>query len=111
MAEPYLTDLKIIVERACAPGEEAMDISCRHFFGGAASYVGDRIFMTLTPVGIALKLSEADRKSLFAQGAKTLRYFPNAPVKKDYALLPAHVMDDERVLRQWISRSIEFVRK
>ena len=66
MAEPYLAELQIIVERACAPSAKAMDISCRHFFAGAAAYVGDRIFMTLTPVGLALKrrTSTATRSSI-----------------------------------------------
>lgn len=111
MAEPYLAELQIIVERACAPSAKAMDISCRHFFAGAAAYVGDRIFMTLTPVGLALKLADVDRNSLFDQGAKPLRYFPNAPVKKEYALLPTHISDDHGVLSEWISRSIEFSQK
>jgi TfoX/Sxy family transcriptional regulator of competence genes len=85
-------------------------ISCKHFFSGAAAYVDGDIFMTLTPVGLALKLPEGDRNALFDQGWKSLRYFPNAPVKKDYALLPFQLIDDEGVLNDWISRSIEYVR-
>ena len=110
MAEPYLTELKLIVERAYVPREEAVDIVCKHFFSGAAAYVEGRIFMTLTPVGLALKLSEEDRDALLDQGAKPLRYFPNAPVKKDYVLLPVSLADDREVLGDWVRRSIDFVR-
>lgn len=111
MAEPYLRELMSIVERACVPCEEAFDISCKHFFSGAAAYVDGHIFMTLTTVGLALKLPEDDHNTLFDRGAKPLQYFPDAPVKKDYVLLPIQLIDDHRVLNEWISRSMEFVRK
>ena len=81
-----------------------------HFFSGAAAYVDGRIFMTLTTVGLALKLPEDDRNALFDRGAQPLRYFPEAPVKKDYAVLPSQLIDDNGILKDWISRSIEFVR-
>jgi TfoX/Sxy family transcriptional regulator of competence genes len=111
MAEPYLRDLKSIVDRAAVPGEGGAHITCKHFFSGAAAYVDGHIFMTLTPVGLALKLPEGDRNRLFDQGGKPLQYFPKAPVKKDYVLTPLHLIDDDAGLRAWISRSIEFVRK
>ena len=110
MAEPYLGALKSIVERVGVAGDAADGISCKHFFGGAAAYVDGRIFMTLTTVGLALKLPEDDRNRLFDQGGTPLRYFPRAPVKKDYVLLPDQVVNDDGVLGEWISRSIEFVR-
>ena len=115
MAEPYLRELKSIVERACVPSDEADEIACKHFFSGAAATVDGHIFMTLTPVGLALKLPEDDRSALFGQGTKSLRYFPKAPVKKEYVILPIQLIegdgDDAGVLNDWISRSIEFVRK
>lgn len=111
MAEPYLKELKSIVARAGGPCEETVDITCKHFFSGAAAYADGHIFMTLTPVGLALKLPEADRNMLFDQGAKPLQYFPKAPVKKDYVLPPIQLIDDDGKLNEWIWRSIEFVRK
>jgi TfoX/Sxy family transcriptional regulator of competence genes len=111
MAEPYLRELKSIVERASVSCEGVAHITCKHFFSGAAAYVDGQIFMTLTTVGLALKLSPGDRNTLFEQGATPLQYFPKAPVKKDYVLTPLHLIDDDAGLRDWISRSIEFVRK
>jgi len=111
MAEPHLRELRSIVERACVMSEIAAEISCRHFFSGAAAYVDGHIFMTLTTVGLALKLPEDDRRMLFGKGAKPLRYFAKAPVKKDYALLTPQLIADGGVLSDWISRSIEYVRK
>lgn len=111
MAEPYLNELRSIVEQANMRCETAGDILCRHFFSGAAAYVDGHVFMTLTTVGLALKLPEDDRKTLFEQGAKSLQYFPKAPVKKDYAVLPSRLVDDNSTLSDWISRSIDFVQK
>ena len=66
--------------------------------------------MTLTPVGLALKLPEGARTALLARGAKPLKYFAKSPVKKDYVVLPSTLIDDDAVLKDWISSSIDFVR-
>ena len=65
MAEPYLSRLQALIARLNVHAKDARDISCKHFFGGAAAYVDSRIFMTLTPAGLALKLSEQDCAALF----------------------------------------------
>lgn len=61
--------------------------------------------MTLTPVGLALKLSEEDRQTLTDLGAKPLQYFPKAPIKKDYVVLPTAIVDDGKELASWIEKS------
>ena len=109
MAAPYLEELQAIVSRSSLPGGEPTDLVCKHFFSGAAAYVGGRIFMTLTAVGLALKLPADDRERLFAEGAKPLKYFPKAPVKKEYAVLPQEIVADDRGLGKWISRSLAYV--
>ncbi len=104
MVARYLKQLETILAPARARGA---DIACKHFFGGAAAYLDGRIFMTLTPVGLALKLPRDDRDGLIDQGGKPLRYFPRAPVKKHYVVLPPGL--DGEALEDWISRSIAFV--
>lgn len=111
MAEPYLTALKSIVERGCVVHEEVGDVACKHFFSGAAAYANGRIFMTLTSIGLALKLPEDDRTALLARGATPLKYFANSPVKKDYVVLPSEIVDDTAILKGWISSSIKFVER
>lgn len=108
MAEPYLKELTIIVERVSAAHEKAVHITCKHFFSGAAAYVDGHIFMSLSPVGLALKLSRDDCELLLGQGGQPLRYFPKAPVKKGYVVLPDQFMDDES-LSGWMVRSIDYV--
>jgi hypothetical protein len=102
MAEPYLTDLRELV--AVADCLRPYDISCRHFFSGAAAYCGENIIMTLTPIGLAIKLSVEDRAAAFAAGWSELRYFEKSPVKKDYAVAPGGL--DPSGQEYWISRSL-----
>ncbi len=88
MAKAQLETLQALVDRILADQCAAGAIECKHFFSGAAAYIDGHIFMTLTPAGLALKLSEHDRAQLTALGAVPLRYFPRAPIKKDYVILP-----------------------
>jgi len=111
MAEPYLKDLQSIVERIALRYGANGDIVCKHFFSGAAAYVNGHIFMTLTAFGLAIKLPEPDRNALLNAGAKPLKYFPKAPIKKEYVVLPTKHVDDESALAASISKSIAFTRR
>lgn len=108
MAEPYLANLQSIVGQMRVIGNEMNSIACKHFFSGAAAYIDGQIFMSLSPVGLALKLSDSDCASLFEQGATPLRYFPKAPLKRGYAVLSAQMVNDREVLNRWVARSVEF---
>jgi len=108
MAKIYLEQLQGLLGRL-APGRgEFGDVVCKHFFSGAAAYFDGCIFMTLTPKGLALKLPERDRAALLAEGAKPLRYFPKAPEKKEYVILPEGIQSDPGALVRWIRSSIRY---
>ncbi len=109
MAEPYLAELRLIIRSLHFSAKEKNPIICKHFFSGAAAYLGDQIFMSVSPVGLALKLSQSDCDALFANGAIPLRYFPKAPVKKGYAVLPVGIVEDKEILEKWIIKSIAFI--
>lgn len=111
MAEPHLSALRAIMAQMEAGGGETDAVVCKHFFSGAVAYIDEHVFMSLSPVGLALKMSQADCATLFAQGATPLRYFPKAPIKKGYAVLPSHVADNQDALDVWIARSMAFVRQ
>lgn len=108
MAEPYLSDLRALLDRLAPLAGIEDEIDCRHFFSGAAAYVAGRIFMTLTPVGLAVKLPPARRDALLAAGGRPLRYFPKAPVKKDYVLLGEDMAQDDRALAALFAESLRF---
>ena len=109
MAKAQLARLRALADRLLADHCAAGAIECKHFFSGAATYFNGQVFMTLTPAGLALKLSEQDRTQLTALGAVPLRYFPNAPIKKDYIVLPDSIAGDDAALAHWGRASVSFL--
>ncbi len=91
--------------RWALPADLRLEI--KHFFSGAAAYADGRICISLTTVGLAMKLPEDVREMLIADGATPLRYFPKAPIKKQYVVLPPHIVEDE--LAVWVRKSIDYV--
>ena len=108
MAKPYLTDLRALLDRLAPLAGLEQAIDCKHFFSGAAAYVEGRIFMSLTPTGLALKLPPARREALLAAGGRPLRYFPKAPIKTDYVLLAEETAKDDRALAPLIAEGLRF---
>ncbi len=108
MAEAQLRTLRSLLERLAANLDRKDTIECKHFFSGAAAYANGRIFMTLTSVGLALKLPQDSRELLIGNEASPLRYFPKGPIKKDYVVVPKALANDEETLASRIRESIRF---
>lgn len=109
MVDTYLKALEILLQKTTENVDRKIDIDARHFFGGAAAYADGRIFISLTPAGLAVKLSEDHRAVLRDQGATPLRYFPKAPIKKDYVVLPEIIAEDNAALAGWVEKSVGYV--
>ena len=110
MAIKYLSQLRSLFQKVELVGIDNIKLEFKHFFSGAAVYANGKICVTLTPVGFALKLSKPDIDSLLESKAnKRLRYFPNSPVKKDYVVISADLLDNAESLGSLIRTSIEFV--
>lgn len=104
MAHPYLEQLQNLLDdiAVCDP-----EISCKHFFSGAAAYRGGKIFASLTPKGLALKFPDREcEKILKRDFAKPLQYFDNSPVKRGYVLFPEHAKMGRKKLKQYFHESI-----
>lgn len=110
LANTHLDALRSLLERAGPGAGEDVAIECKHFFGGAAAYADGRIFMSLTKVGLALKLPEGSRADLMRGGATPLRYFPKGPIKKDYVAVPKTLTEDEGALSLRIREAIAYAR-
>jgi TfoX/Sxy family transcriptional regulator of competence genes len=108
VAAPYKTSLQVLVDTSL--GADSGLVVCKHFFSGAAAYLDDRVIATLSPVGLAFKLSEGSCQELLKADAKPLRYFPKSPIKRNYVLfeIPAD-LDSDRVTSLLIE-SIEHAR-
>ncbi len=103
-----LAALRALLDRLPRPPIAGVELACKHFFSGAAGYANGRIFMSLTPVGLALKLPEETRAALIDRGAEALRYFPKGPIKKHYVCIPNKLADDQAALAAWIVESIRY---
>lgn len=110
MAKEYLELLSAFIEKATLDCPEKNNLKCKHFFSGAALYVEERICVSLTPVGLAIKLPpETKEKLLKNKRAVPLRYFPKGPIKKEYVLFPEGVEEGGKALYQYVKGSIAYV--
>ena len=86
MAKEYLTKLSKLLTQLELKAKNP-NIEIKHFFSGAALYVGGKIRITLSPIGLAFKLPDEEVKELIKSGrASHLKYFPKGNIKKGYAL-------------------------
>ena len=84
MAHPYLNQIQELVSDIDL-GDS--DIVCKHFFSGAAIYANGKIVASLSPRGLAFKLSELRCAEVLSDGvAIPLRYFEKSPIKRGYVL-------------------------
>ena len=112
MAKEYLDRLTELIKRAAFSECKSVKLEVKHFFSGAAVYANGKIFITLTPVGLAIKLPERIREELIkGKKAKRLRYFPKAPIKKEYVVPSQELVKDVKTIDSYIKSSIAFVTK
>ncbi len=110
MAKKYLERLSAEVHRATPESVRGVELECKHFFSGAALYANGKICASLTPVGFAIKLPGHLRARLLEQRrARPLRYFANAPVKKEYVVLVRAIVGNPAELSRWLTISIKHV--
>ena len=109
MTADFVQSLSDLMEALAGATPDQANMDCRRFFGGAAAYVDGRIFMSQTPVGLAVKLSAEDRTALMNLGGTPLRYFPKAPIKKAYVVVPPGMAADAAALAPWTARSMAYV--
>lgn len=109
MTTAYLQELTALL-KATTSDQTHAKLECKHFFSGAAVYANGKICLSLTPVGLAIKLPKELRTMLVEEhGAQPLRYFPKGPIKKEYVVLPKATLKDAKALRRWINASIAYV--
>ncbi len=109
MTVELLKDLTTLIRESENAFPKGVSVDCMHFFSGAAAYANGRIFVSLTPTGLAVKLAEPDRDALLKIGGTPLRYFPKAPIKKAYVVVPDALATDIAFLKSWFARSVAYV--
>ena len=87
MAKEYFEKLSNLLKEIKIDNEIATSLEIKHFFSGAALYADGKICASLTPAGLAFKLSQQRCKDLIdSHIAVPLCYFEGAPKKTNYAL-------------------------
>lgn len=106
---PYIpAKLQSHVEAAAPPD---IELRFKPMFGGIGVYADGRMCISLSDVGLALKLGETDRaKLLKLKGAKPLQYEPDASPSKSYVVVPRSMLNDRAKLGRWIAVSAAFAR-
>ena len=98
MAQPYFRKLDALLKNLNEHQFDTSAILCRHFFSGAALYFQGTIFCS------------KDRDALLHGGvAQPLRYFPKAPVKREYVVLPETVLEQPSAVCDYLRKSIEYL--
>lgn len=84
MAHPYFGQLQELLADIRFGDCEVV---CKHFFGGAAVYANGKMVASLSPKGLAFKLSAARCTEMLAKGvAEPLCYSERSPAKRQYIL-------------------------
>ena len=110
MTKEYLDKLSDLINKIYPTKLRNIELIIKHFFSGAAVYANGKICITLTPIGLAIKLpKEYLIKLLKEEGVKSLRYFPKAPIKKEYVVLSESKLRDLEKLKSLINISIRYV--
>ncbi len=108
MAREYVDRLDSLLRPVIGTLPSKVEVTIKHFFSGAAAYANGRICITLTTVGLAMKLPEDSRSQLKKTGAKALRYFPNGPIKQHYVVVPRALWENQDDLAFWAQKSIDY---
>ena len=85
-------------------------LTFKNVFGAVAGYVDGRIFISCGKFGVALKLPPKVLNDLFKEdGVKRLKYFPKGHIKKEYAVIPKRILDDQHQFKKLADESIQYV--
>ena len=81
----------------------------KNCFGAVAGYIDGHIFISCGKFGVALRLPPETLDNIFKEkGVKHLKYFPNGHIKKEYAVLPKRIIENEQQFKELIEKSIKY---
>lgn len=97
------------LEEVLGASREAHEVTFKPMFGGVTGYTRGRNFVSLSNVGLALKLDAEQREALLKEpGARPLQYDPSMPPSKHSVTVPDVMLDDTDRLRAWVEKSITY---
>ena len=96
-------DPKDLQKKMQAAMPSNVDWRFRPMFGGIGVYANDKMCVSLSDIGLAVKLAGDEYTALLKlKGAKPLQYEPGAPVSKTYVVVPPAMLTDPKALGHWL---------
>ena len=105
---PFREKLESLLQKVRPRLSSTHNLEFKKCFGAVTGYVNGNIFISCGKFGVALKLPAKTLEKLFEDGeVKPLKYFPNGHVKKEYAVLSKHMLNDLSRLKKLVDNSIK----
>ena len=83
-------------------------VTSRRMFGGVGLYADGFFFALIDNDTLYLKVGDSNRADYIARGCNAFRPFADDPTySMSYFELPADVLEDPELLREWTRRSVE----
>ena len=110
MQNKYFEKITKLLKQASPKLATTFRLEFKNVFGAVGGYVNGRIFISCGKFGVALRLPPQTLESLFNEKVvKHLKYFPNGHIKKEYAIFPKQMVEDNRQFHKFIAKSVQYV--
>ena len=110
MQNKYFYKITKLLEQASPKLATTYRLEFKNVFGAIGGYVDGHIFISCGRFGVALKLPPETLTELFQEkDISSLRYFPKGHIKKEYAVIPQRIINDQDRFQKLLNRSIQFV--
>ncbi len=110
MNNKYFDEITKLLKQAHPRLATIHQLEFKNCFGAIAGYVDGHIFISCGNFGVALKLPPETLENIFNEkDVKHLKYFPKGHIKKEYAVLPKRIMENEQQIKELLDRSINYV--
>jgi TfoX/Sxy family transcriptional regulator of competence genes len=105
----YLNTVKNLLRQTHPGLENDHELTFKACFGAVAAYVDDNIFATCGEFGVALKLPTNTVDHLLSdENATLLKYSANGRIKKNYVVIPPHLLVDRDGLGDLVVQSVQY---
>ena len=109
MTNIYLRRVEELVIRHHSRSFLAHQLVFKNCFGAVAGYVDGHIFISCGKFGVALRLDPETLTELLKEADVTrLRYFPNGHIKKEYAVIPKRIINDQDRFKELVDESLHY---
>ena len=110
MKNKYFDEITKLLVRTHPKIATLYQLEFKNVFGAVGGYVDGHIFISCGEFGVALRLPPETLSILFQEkDVKHLKYFPIGHTKKEYAVIPKRVLENNREFRKLLDKGIKYV--